>query len=129
MSWTGVTGPADHALSGFPAALFSRPPANTWRIPVSGIQEILLIVLIIGVIWFLPRLVNRGGKAEPSPARLPERLGGGVRLAVLASGLWIAGVCLWLRPWETAGAFPSLLFGVAPVALGWGLAWVVNGFR
>jgi len=95
---------------------------------VSGIQEILLIVLIIAGLFFLPRLVNRSGVEEPKTPRPSRRLGGGLRLALFASGLWAAAACLWWRPWE-GDALPFVLIGLGPVALAWGLAWVALGFR
>ena len=95
---------------------------------MSGIQEILLIVLIIVGLFLLPRLLNRGG-AEPQRATLPgRRLGGGLRLALFASVLWAAAACLRWRPWE-GDVLLFVLIGLGPVALAWGLAWVALGFR
>jgi hypothetical protein len=94
---------------------------------LSGIQEILLIVLIVVVIWLLPRLVNRSGGEEKAGAA-PFRLGGRARLALLASGVWIAAAALLWSPWE-GDPLRFLFVGLGPPALGWGAAWVVLGFR
>jgi hypothetical protein len=94
---------------------------------LSGIQEILLIVLIIVVIWFLPRLGRRGESGERE-GRTAPLLGGRARLAVLASGVWAVGAALIWTPWR-GDLLPFALIGLGPVALGWGAAWVVLGFR
>jgi hypothetical protein len=106
----------------------SNIPADTRRIKVSGIQEILLIVLVVVGLFFLPRLVNRRSEPEPARVRSAKKLGGAVRLALLASGLWAAVACLWLRPWQ-GDVLPFVLLGLGPVAVGWGLVWVALGFR
>ena len=52
------------------------------------------------------------------------------RLALFVSAVWIVGVFFlsvaneFPRPWSF-----SLVFGVTPVALVWGVVWVVAGFR
>lgn len=94
---------------------------------MSGIQEILLIVLIIAAIVFLPRLGRRGG-SEGRPPRAAPVLSGRVRLAVLASAVWAVAAALILPPWRD-GILPFALIGLGPVALGWAAAWVVLGFR
>lgn len=52
------------------------------------------------------------------------------RLAIFLSALWV-GFWVWAyltdtRPFMWDG---FLMFGIAPVALVWGIAWVVAGFR
>ena len=95
---------------------------------MSGIQEILLIVLIVVGIWLLPRLLNRGGPGGAEPVEGPPVLGGRVRLALLISGVWLAGAAYFLEPWGN-GFLRFALIGLGPVALAWGVAWVVIGFR
>lgn len=94
---------------------------------MSGIQEILLIVFLIVVIWFLPRLGRRGGEEGPGSVETPP-LTGRVRLAILISAIWIGAAAAILSPWHN-GVLRFSLIGLGPVALGWGLAWVVLGFR
>ena len=95
-----------------------------------GLTEILLILLIIVVLFFLPRMVSRSAPAarKPPPRILIKRLSGRLRLAILASVIWLAAAAMWLQPWRGN----QLLFvavGAAPVIVGWGIYWVVSGFK
>ncbi len=94
---------------------------------MSGIQEILLIVLIIVVVWFLPRLGRRGGEEARGPSA-GTSLSGRVRLGILISAIWIGAAAAVLTPWR-GGALVFGLIGLGPVALAWGSAWVARGFR
>jgi len=95
----------------------------------SGIQEILLLVIIILGILFLPRILNRGGsetrEAVPRPA---IEISGKMRLAVAVSVIWPAVMAAFLKPWEQ-DLFRYLYLGVGPVALIWMIYWVLTGFR
>jgi hypothetical protein len=96
---------------------------------VSGWQEILLILVILGVILMLPR---RGGRSArgPAVARPRRRLTGPWRLAVLLSLLWPAATAVWLQPWGAPDALVRFVWlGAAPVAAAWALGWVIAGFR
>jgi hypothetical protein len=97
---------------------------------LSGLTEILLILLIIVVLFFLPRMVSRSApaarKAPPRP--LIKRLSGRLRLAILASLVWPAAAALWLKPWQ-GNPLLFIALGAAPVIVGWGIYWVLAGFR
>jgi hypothetical protein len=97
---------------------------------LSGLTEILLILLIIVALFFLPRMVSRSApavrKAQPQP--LLKKLSGRWRLAILASIVWLAATALWLQPWiGNQTLFVGI--GAAPVIVGWGVWWVVSGFK
>lgn len=97
----------------------------------SGIQEILVLVVIFGVILLLPRLGRR--RHPPVPARRPlhpplVRLSGAMRLAVSASLLWPLAAAVYLEPWQN-GPRHFLLAGLLPVGVLWGIVWVAAGFR
>ena len=97
---------------------------------MSGLTEILLILLIVVVLFFLPRMVSR----PASPVRkvpsqpLMKKMSGRWRLAILASVIWLAAMALWLRPW-TGNQTLFVGIGAAPVVVGWGVWWVVSGFK
>jgi hypothetical protein len=97
---------------------------------LSGLSEILLILLIIVVLFFLPRMVSRSAPAarKPPPRPLVKRLSGRFRLAILASVIWPAAAALWLRPWQ-GNQLLFVALGAAPVIVGWGVYWVLAGFR
>jgi len=97
---------------------------------LSGLTEILLILLIIVVLFFLPRMVSRSAPAVrmAPPQPLLKKLSGRWRLAILASVVWLAATALWLQPWVgNQNLFVGL--GAAPVIVGWGVVWVMAGFR
>ena len=92
---------------------------------MSGLQEILLIVLVIAVILFLPRITGRGtGKA--SGKSLPS-LSGRLRLGVVASIIWLLVWTTYFTPWN-GSMLAFALVGLCPVILGWGALWILAGF-
>jgi hypothetical protein len=98
---------------------------------ISGIQEILVLVVILGAILLLPRLGSRSRPPESvrRTRRSPlARLSGGMRVAVSASVLWPLATAVYLEPWQN-GPRAFLLAGLLPVAALWGIVWVTAGFR
>ncbi|MBI9085140.1 MAG: hypothetical protein JEZ11_16210 [Desulfobacterales bacterium] len=98
---------------------------------MSGIQEILVIVLIILAIFFIPRLGSRRKEQPKSPstrftgwADIP----GKYRLAIAVSLLWPSLTAAYFRPWQ-GDPLPFLYGGIGPVIMGWGLVWIRAGFR
>jgi hypothetical protein len=94
----------------------------------SGIQEILLLVIIILGILFLPRILNRGPETRQAAPRPAIVISGKMRLAVAASVIWPAVMAAFLQPWQQ-DLFRYLYLGVGPVALIWIIYWVLTGFR
>ncbi len=97
----------------------------------SGLQEILLILLIVLAIFFLPRLAARrpSAAADGRVNRRPRpRLSGPLRTAILASLVWLFLTAVYFKPWQQ-DLSPYLYTGAAPVALFWGILWIVAGFR
>lgn len=97
---------------------------------LSGLTEILLILLIVVVLFFLPRMVSRPAspmrKVPPQP--LMKRISGRWRLAILASVIWLVAMALWLKPW-TGNQILFVWVGAAPIVVGWGGYWVIAGFK
>jgi len=94
----------------------------------SGIQEILVLVIIILGILFLPRILNRGQEKRPAVPRPAIVISGKMRLGITASVLWPAVMAVFMQPWEKE-LFRYLYLGVGPVAFIWILCWVLTGFR
>jgi len=95
----------------------------------SGIQEILLIVLIVLAIFLIPRMM----KPRPSPAPMRVRrsalpLSWTLRLAIVLSLLWPMGCALYFKPWQNA-LIPFAAIGIGPVAVLWSLNWVMVGMK
>jgi uncharacterized membrane-anchored protein YitT (DUF2179 family) len=95
---------------------------------MSGLMEILLIVVIILGIFTLPGFLRRRQKYEIQRIDQGLILTGGKRLAILASLLWPALLALFLKPWDSHWQiFLYAAFG--PVVLAWSISWVLSGFR
>jgi multisubunit Na+/H+ antiporter MnhB subunit len=96
---------------------------------MSGLMEILLIVVIALGIFVLPRLLaGRPEKELHSRVRF-FKLSGWMRLAVMVSFLWPALLALYLKPWSSHHWSAFFYVAVGPVTLTWGIFWVVSGFR
>ena len=97
----------------------------------SGLQEILLILLIVLAIVFLPRVTGRRqplvttGRGRRRPYL---KLSGSLRLAILGSITWLFLAAVYFEPWHRD--LPSYCYlGAGPVVLFWGVLWIVAGFR
>ena len=94
----------------------------------SGVQEILVLVIIILGILFLPRILNRGQEKKPIERKPAIVLSGKMRLAIAGSVLWPALLAAFLKPWRT-DLVSFLYIGIGPVTVAWGIFWVFSGFR
>ncbi len=94
----------------------------------SGVQEILVLVIILLGILFLPRILNRGQVRKPAALRPAVVISGKMRLALAASVLWPAVMAAFMHPWEK-DLFLYLYIGPGPVAFMWMIYWVLTGFR
>ncbi|VGO12692.1 hypothetical protein PDESU_01246 [Pontiella desulfatans] len=97
---------------------------------LSGIKEIVIIACVLAGLFVLPRMmrrrdVARGGEKRHAPVRRNRGL---LRLGLLLSVLWVALAFVLLNP-LSGNLLPFLGAGVLPVGLGWGIRWVVLGFR
>jgi hypothetical protein len=94
----------------------------------SGIQEILVLIIIILGILFLPRILNRGGEKHSAENKPIVVLTGRMRLAIAVSVIWPALIAALMQPWKQ-DLFSYLYLGLGPVAVIWTLYWVYTGFR
>lgn len=97
------------------------------RIMVSGIQEILIIVLLFALVIFLPRRMGKAGRAKKS-GNIMQALSGTLRMGVIFSALWLLLSTVYFRPWS-GDLLGFALVGLSPVILGWGILWVIDGFK
>ena len=93
-----------------------------------GFHEILIVAVIILGIIFLPPLLKK--RQEPTlrrPIRPVFRLSRKMRLAVVASVIYLAIASFYFRPWQKE---PVLFYyiGIGPVLLGWLIHWALKGF-
>ncbi|HNY65225.1 MAG TPA: hypothetical protein PKM41_07275 [Deltaproteobacteria bacterium] len=94
---------------------------------MTGVQEVLLIVLLFSIIFILPSRLGKGGSGK-KPGKLMAALSGKVRLGIFVSAVWLLVWAVYFRPWA-GGVLVFALVGPSPVLLGWGIFWVVEGFR
>ena len=95
---------------------------------MSGVAEILLIVVIILAILFLPRLAIKKKENPEQRSYWRQKVSGKMRIAILSSFLWPSAAALWLKPWE--GHIISFLYiGIAPILILWGIGWIIEGYR
>lgn len=93
---------------------------------MSGISEILVLVIIVLAIFFIPRMMAKPDARRP--ARPKVELTGKMRLAIGASFVWPALMAAYLQPWHKDLVL-FLYLGLGPVLLGWGAFWIITGFR
>jgi hypothetical protein len=96
------------------------------RNTVSGLQEILLILIIALAVFYLPRLTMR--QPVERTAKPSWILSGRMRLAIVGSFLWMALSAVLLKPWDKNWLL-FFYFGIGPVILEWSLIWVIVGYR
>ena len=98
----------------------------------SGIQEILVLVIIILLILFVPRILSRHRPSTPlTPTARPApiRFTGRLRLALVASILWPLLTAAFFQPWHLSQLHAYLLIGPGPVLLGWAAVWIYAGYK
>jgi predicted Na+-dependent transporter len=93
----------------------------------SGIQEILVLVVIILGILFLPRIFNRSRTQQLAETKSLVGLSGRMRLGIAASVLWPAVIAAFIQPWKQ-DLILYLYLGAGPVAVIWIIYWVYIGF-
>jgi hypothetical protein len=97
----------------------------------SGIQEILVLVIIILLIFFIPRVLSRRQpehSSAPGPPQRAFRFSGRLRAAIVVSIAWPLVIAAILQPWHLKHLSSFLYLGIAPVLLAWGVAWAAAGF-
>lgn len=94
---------------------------------VSGIQEILIIVLLFVLVIFLPRRLGRAGTVKKS-GNIMKPLSGTLRLGLIVSAVWLLLCTVYFRPWS-GDLLGFALVGLSPVILGWGILWVMDGYK
>ncbi len=97
------------------------------ELDVTGISEILVLVLLIACILILPRLF-KGEEAnqKKSSDRKIKNLDTKARIGIVLSIVYPVSMALYLRPWD-GHLIAYLSAGVFPVLLVWAMIWIVAG--
>jgi hypothetical protein len=90
---------------------------------VTGVSEILILILLISGILILPRML----KPQPNetPGEKIARLSRKKRAAIVASILYPIAAVLVIKPWEGPWLY-FVVIGLVPVILGWAVYWIVT---
>lgn len=97
----------------------------------SGLQELLVILLIIAFLFLLPRLMQRGRKNSSGASTFVQpklSLSRSLRLAVVLTVLWLLVSLGYFQPWK-GDTSPFLYVAIVPVAAVWGAIWIAYGRR
>ena len=98
---------------------------------LSGIQEILLIVIIFLAIFFIPRITARNKDIRQPRAlvfKTRPKLSGACRMAMAISCFWPLLAVGYFKPWQK-DLLSFIYIGIGPVAVGWCLFWILTGFK
>jgi hypothetical protein len=95
----------------------------------SGIQEILLIIIVVLGIFFVPRMMKPRPVPQKVVLRRPAtRFSWTLRLAIVMSVFWPLACAVYFKPWQQNG-IPFTVIGIGPVVVGWSVSWVLAGMR
>ena len=92
---------------------------------MAGISEILVLIFLICALLILPRMIKSSPSRIGSP-RKTRSLSVRMRTGIVLSILFPVISGLILKPWNGS---PVRFFtiGILPVALCWGLFWIISG--
>ena len=94
------------------------------EIDLTGISEILVLVLLICLILIVPRMMKPAPRnVAPKPAR---KLTSRMRAGIVASIILPVAAALFVKPWEGRITL-YFLIGIFPVILSWSVVWILAG--
>jgi len=93
---------------------------------LTGISEILVLVLLIVCILILPRMFKGVPEKKISPAKKLKKLPAKIRLSIVLSFIYPIAMALYLKPWNE-NLISYISYGIIPVFLIWGIAWILAG--
>ena len=94
---------------------------------MTGISEILVLILIIACILILPRMMQ-GEKTQSAGSAKVKSLTGKTRMGIVFSIIYPIVAALIMKPWN-GNLILFVFLGIFPVILGWLIVWVLAGFR
>jgi hypothetical protein len=97
----------------------------------TGIKELLIIVFVLLVLFLVPRMLRKrpAGQSKQPPAQDIKPSNTGVmRLGLFLSVSWVVLAFILLNPFSGRW-MPFVAGGLLPIVVGWGVRWVVLGFK
>ena len=93
---------------------------------MTGISEILILVLLIVCILILPRFFKGEPDKKSSSANKLKKLSPKMRLSIVVTLIYPIAMALYLKPWNQS-LILFISFGIIPVFLAWAIFWITAG--
>ena len=93
---------------------------------MTGISEILFLLLLIVCILILPRMFKGEPVKNASVLKKNIRLSAKIRSGIIISIVYPLATALYLQPWKQH-LIPYISLGIAPVFLSWAVVWILAG--
>ncbi|MBU8848584.1 MAG: hypothetical protein KOO64_03520 [Desulfobacterales bacterium] len=93
---------------------------------MTGISEILVLVLLIACILILPRLFKGEPVKKRSSSEKLKRLPAKIRFGIVLTLVYPMIMAFYLKPWNE-NVLSYLSYGVIPVFLVWAVVWIISG--
>lgn len=93
---------------------------------MAGLNEILILVILAGIILMLPRFFKKEPSSKKKSLKNRFQLTVRNRIMVVLSLAWPGVAALYFQPWkENHTDFVTV--GVIPVILVWAVLWILAG--
>jgi len=93
---------------------------------LTGISEILILILLITCILILPRLFKGEPDKKVPPSKKIKALPAKLRVSIVLTLVYPMIMALYFKPWEN-NLIIFLSYGIIPVFLFWALVWIIAG--
>lgn len=91
---------------------------------MTGISEILVLVLLISCMLILPRLFKGEPPAKTTSSK--NKLTVKIRIGIVLTIIYPLAMALYLKPWAE-NLITYLTFGILPMCLVWAVVWILCG--
>ncbi len=93
---------------------------------MTGISEILVLVLLIACILILPRMFKGVPAKKASSSKKRKQLSVKIRFGIVLTLVYPIAMALYIKPWNE-NIIPFVSFGIIPVFLIWAGVWIIAG--
>ena len=93
---------------------------------MTGISEILVLVLLIACILILPRMFKGEPAKKTSLSTKRKILSAKIRFGIVLTLVYPMVAALYLKPWNES-MISYISYGIIPVFLVWAIVWIMSG--
>ncbi|WP_299978052.1 hypothetical protein [Desulfobacula sp.] len=93
---------------------------------MTGITEILVLVLLIAGVLILPRLFKGEPVKKGASSKKLKQLPAKIRFGIVLTLVYPMVVALYLKPWNE-NFISYISYGIIPVFLVWAVVWIISG--